>query len=253
MNNWPVKSWEDEDAYMHLLANDVHPHQLAWEFLRRNKSYQRSMDSFLAAWDDELQANPDYTQDGPKGICLGGVAHECAKVICEKYGIIDTVPTRPDNDYPPNFICVHIWSYNANLQAKSDRDLIRKAKEVLPRNDAEVLVRLNLNLPINDQLHKIERSLKSLTQNKVYKQLHGIGTEVFAKSRREIGKRTHGKNGREFYIRYLRLLDAVDVEPIPKRIYLELYQDKPNPKVAFYNDKHVAERLRDEDFLSLLP
>jgi len=217
-------NWKNPDEYPDpTKTSDI---QWAWEFLRRNKDYQK-----------------DY--QNRNDIVMGNLLPDD---ICQKYGLHpnsafpDPASNNPgEADYDDGVAFINPIRFRGSVlsvvKPEFDETTGRYHSEVYGDHDMEVYVRFDLSVPLKQQVDNVKESLY------------------------EMQKRLNIKPSykKQDFVRYLRILDALYDEAQNKEIARILYSDiKTVSKKEDYpgqnkikNATRAAIKLMKEDYILL--
>lgn len=186
--------------------------QWSWEFLRRNSEYQEDFKRI----NDYVLKNSKFGEDMLEDI--KNHYYVMLIKICEKYQITGVVnPVAPFSSNVLTFIRFQDSHYP--FFYFSDEEI--ESKKIKPIEEDEVVIKLNVSLPINPQLQRAKRTLNHQRDSLIKK---GIIKNIDNKRLRE-----------ENYRDYLRIYDArmgkVPFSEIAEVIYPNLYDVDPKKKV----------------------
>lgn len=226
LNEWRP-NWKDETAYLTHLNKDTSNETYAWEFLRRNPTYQ---EDFLRN-EDAIKKNK-FRRVRIKIINpyneLNFYRHEDMR---DWYGLdshsdnydprIDTPPTFFGLEYPHFITPIQLESSGPNDFLTFPRTYAYD--QSLP---GEFQVCMSTNVGLEQQLKEIENFYKK------------------CKSKPET---LHGK---EYYITYLRILDAL-YKNVPKKELHDIYPKSIDDQMLTHHIR-IAKELRDGGYIRIV-
>ncbi len=187
-----IPDWRNTEYYQGLLEQGKA--RIAWEFLRRNRTYQTVCDDMMRY---KAKHSIDFTRR------IGDLHLEEDKylnlrALCRHetdwFQNLFTVNTLSfyNEATPPLFMESSIvQSYYLHSQGRQKSFVINDDSWRYFKMDGELTARINLNIKINDQLKKLEREIKEIDKK------HGI------KRGNNVSLKNHA-----MLIKYLRLLDV---------------------------------------------
>ena len=222
-----LPDWEDESQYPDVdKTDDV---QWAWEFLRRNKEYQKDWeDLFPISFSEDIEAFKNI--ELPEGIDsweehfkdVAGMPSVNGELGCrEKYGIqylLNPSVSKPGHNFFEK-------TYGLSLTFASE-DAFKRYKE-----ENKVFIKFDLNLPLEKQLTMAKTQLTRL-------QKHIIGETV-----RDL------KEYKNLWKRYLRILDAKYIKEKNIVIVKVLYPNSNDGESSLRKNYKTANLLRDKYYL----
>lgn len=226
--NQYVKNWRDVSEYLHL--QDESWLRLAWEFLRRNEEYQQAQ----LAWRNQVQLI--WRNDADKSCQSGffptdGPIADMALDINRRFGI-DTYSFDGVEKY-----CVH--HPGTDTPPKFGRCKAYLAGSELPGTvpDKRIFVELDLTLPIEFQLKRIQKMLNEYEEIGQVKLLELLGKTTD----RPFMKKRFNKRDKLRLIQHLRILDAIAVGMENKDMIPVMFSDISNE----YPENKASARVRD--------
>jgi len=216
--------WRNENLYSSL--SNLSLSQWAWEFLRRNPQYlKRWEELILPFWDDIKQSFDDDALDDSVLFTTS-----CPlELIQNEFGVrFLGFPSHPSNSRPVYLIGNKSTSRVCLVTSISESD-----KNLYGIKGAYQLLRVDLTVPIDEQLKIASKILKR-------------------KQIRLLNKSANVTRPKRFqFIKYVRILDAIDAGARPKDITQYLFQNLTNPEDNYKNFRKRALAMRDYDYRTL--
>jgi len=226
LNEWRP-NWKDERAYLTRLNKDTSNETYAWEFLRRNPTYQ---EDFLRN-EDAIKRNKFRRIERKIVDPYSESNFYRHENMCDWYGLndhsdnydprIDTLPTFFRLEYP-------YFTTPIQLESSGPNDFL-----IFPRTYAydeslpgEFQVCMSTNVKLKQQLKEIEN---------------------FYKKCKSKPATLHGK---EYYITYLRILDAL-YKNVPKKELHDIYPNGIDDQMLTQHIR-IAKGLRDGGYIRIV-
>lgn len=213
-----LQDWHDEAAYPDPLS--APRRRWAWEFLRRNREYQRAWAELIAPYMSDDGFDSDRSRADLRG---KGEDEDALKIMRERFGIAFVPPDPADAAILPVFETNLIVTVRGNFKKRPEEE--------------EVL--FNLEWPIGPQIIAAQHHLDRMKKHREDK------GEILPEA-----KRNHIERWRD----YLRLLDAETAGATTRRMAEIIYPEVDNVDPDYAGNRTVlnrlnaARKLRDGDY-----
>lgn len=234
----PQLDWTDSAAYEFIddLPNDC----LAWEFLRRSRTYRKDFNNWFPKWLALQAENLPYRHEDWAPV------HTEMQEICERWQLWYIYgPGIPTSSHPPGFKDFEVPRPPDLISISTETEDIELFKD-WSRYAPSMTVRIHLDQPLNEQLAYLERLIPQL-----------IETNGIPKPPR-LSHPDSRRQRKGIYARYIQLLDARDAGVGASEISKTLAQyksikerDLDAAKDAAKKDLKKAIDYSEHDYMSL--
>lgn len=230
-----LPNWKDASAYPD--PDSTTPDQWAWEFLRRNPEYQQDFSVLTTFFDC------DKGVFRPKKLAQYGYddATRALASFCEKYGLEYAIfPPAPDRDFSRIGSLKASWGPAHVTYQDYFLGLGREQPALSPTKPGEVVIRVDLSLPISTTIERVSALMEDLRS--------------YLRQRGDIQQDGDPRFRPDKYPIYLRLLDAESCAASLDDMASEIYPGKSNSypeyqgRDAARKALQAAERYRDSDY-----
>lgn len=268
-----LPNWRDKDAYPS--PQNTPMKKWAWEFLRRNKSYQKDFFNMI----ERLQSMGYFElQNKPGPLTLeehkkySEFCHEIDQKIITKYRVKSgrNMPADPRYSYEeekPLFLgsstllfhdCFYRESPESNFQYqthKYEENIDYSTQPIIDKEACEKGSRIPQSVRAHPKALLVEISL----EKSIPEQIRIL--EDVAKKQKKIliswGLLNTGRNRSDSWREYLQLLDAIDQQASPEEVSQHLFPLLTNEypdyqaKKRYDNWRKRAKKIRDIDYLKI--